>query len=48
MKAPYPVGKFLLAIVKAIVDAYGGSITASNGERGAVFTVRLPFSLSRA
>ena len=30
-----------LAIVKAIVGAYGGSITATSGERGAVFTVRL-------
>jgi C4-dicarboxylate-specific signal transduction histidine kinase len=28
--------------VKAIVDAYGGNITAANGERGAVFAVRLP------
>jgi two-component system, OmpR family, sensor histidine kinase ChvG len=31
-----------LAIVQAIAQAYGGSVTAENGERGAVFTVRLP------
>jgi two-component system sensor histidine kinase ChvG len=31
-----------LAIAKAIVDGYGGSIQASNGARGAVFEVRLP------
>ncbi len=31
-----------LAIVKQIVEAYGGSLGAANGERGAVFTVRLP------
>jgi two-component system sensor histidine kinase ChvG len=31
-----------LAIAKAIVDGYGGSIRASNGEHGAVFEVRLP------
>ncbi|HET8798669.1 MAG TPA: ATP-binding protein, partial [Thermoanaerobaculia bacterium] len=31
-----------LAIVKAIVEGYGGAIEAANGERGAVFTVRLP------
>jgi two-component system sensor histidine kinase ChvG len=31
-----------LAIVKTIVEAYGGSIGAANGERGAVFTIRLP------
>lgn len=31
-----------LAIVKTIVDAYGGSISVANGERGAVFAVRLP------
>jgi two-component system sensor histidine kinase ChvG len=31
-----------LAIVKTIAEAYGGSISAANGERGAVFAVRLP------
>ena len=31
-----------LSIVQAIVEAYGGSVSAANGERGAVFTVRLP------
>lgn len=31
-----------LAIVQAIVEAYGGRVAAENGERGAVFTVRLP------
>ena len=31
-----------LAIVSSIVDAYGGSIVVANGEKGAVFTVRLP------
>lgn len=33
-----------LAIVQAIVAGYGGSVAAANGERGAVFTVRLPRS----
>jgi two-component system sensor histidine kinase ChvG len=31
-----------LAIARAIVEGYGGSIRAENGERGAVFEVRLP------
>jgi two-component system sensor histidine kinase ChvG len=31
-----------LAIVKTIVEGYGGNVSAANGERGAVFTVRLP------
>lgn len=31
-----------LAIVKTIVEGYGGRVTVANGERGAVFTVRLP------
>jgi two-component system, OmpR family, sensor histidine kinase ChvG len=32
-----------LAIVQAIVEIYGGSVAAANGEeRGAVFTVRMP------
>jgi two-component system, OmpR family, sensor histidine kinase ChvG len=31
-----------LSIVKTIVEAYGGSVSATNGERGAVFTVKLP------
>jgi two-component system sensor histidine kinase ChvG len=31
-----------LAIVQTIVAGYGGTIAAANGERGAVFTVRLP------
>ena len=37
-----------LAIVHAIVEAYGGSVAAANGERGAVFTVRLPAEHKRA
>jgi two-component system sensor histidine kinase ChvG len=31
-----------LAIVRTIVEGYGGSASAANGERGSVFTVRLP------
>ena len=31
-----------LAIVQAILQAWGGSVSAENGERGAVFTVRIP------
>jgi two-component system sensor histidine kinase ChvG len=31
-----------LAIGKAIVDGYGGSVHASNGEKGAAFEIRLP------
>jgi two-component system sensor histidine kinase ChvG len=31
-----------LAIVRAIVAGYGGTVTGANGERGAVFEVRLP------
>ncbi|MCU1350638.1 MAG: Signal transduction histidine kinase, partial [Acidobacteria bacterium] len=31
-----------LAIARAIVEGYGGTIRAANGERGAVFEVRLP------
>ena len=31
-----------LAIVSAIIGGYGGTISAANAERGAVFTVRLP------
>jgi len=31
-----------LAIVKAIVQGYGGTIDAGNGEKGAVFEIRLP------
>jgi two-component system sensor histidine kinase ChvG len=31
-----------LAIVRAIVQGYGGAIRASNGERGAMFEIRLP------
>ncbi|HJQ36255.1 MAG TPA: ATP-binding protein [Thermoanaerobaculia bacterium] len=31
-----------LSIVSSIVDAYGGTVVVTNGERGAVFTVRLP------
>lgn len=31
-----------LAIVSSIVDAYGGTVVVTNGERGAVFTIRLP------
>lgn len=31
-----------LAIARQVVEAHGGSIRAGNGERGAVFTVRLP------
>jgi two-component system sensor histidine kinase ChvG len=31
-----------LSIVKAIVEGYGGSVTASNGEPGARFEIRLP------
>lgn len=31
-----------LAIVQTIVQAWGGTVTAENGTRGAVFTVRLP------
>jgi len=31
-----------LAIVRAIVAGYGGSVTGTNGGRGAVFEVRLP------
>jgi two-component system sensor histidine kinase ChvG len=31
-----------LAIVRAIVAGYGGAVTAANGERGALFEVRLP------
>ena len=31
-----------LAIVKAIVQGYGGTIDAENGEKGAVFEIRLP------
>src|SRR5258708_37510170 len=31
-----------LSIVKAIVEGYGGTITAVNGERGAQFEIRLP------
>lgn len=31
-----------LAIVKAVVEGYGGTIAAANGERGAVFEIRLP------
>lgn len=31
-----------LAIVSAIMGAYGGTISAVNGERGAVFAIRLP------
>jgi two-component system sensor histidine kinase ChvG len=37
-----------LAIVKTIVEAYGGSVNAANGERGAVFTVRLPRAAAAA
>jgi len=28
--------------VKAIVQGYGGTISASNAEKGAVFEIRLP------
>jgi len=31
-----------LAIVEAVVNSHGGTVTASNGDPGAVFTVRLP------
>lgn len=31
-----------LSIVQAIVEGYGGTITAGNGERGAEFEIRLP------
>ncbi|GAA4265501.1 HAMP domain-containing sensor histidine kinase [Frondihabitans peucedani] len=31
-----------LAIVQAVVHSHGGTVTASNGDPGAVFTVRLP------
>lgn len=31
-----------LAIVQAVVQSHGGTVVASNGEPGAVFTVRLP------
>jgi signal transduction histidine kinase len=31
-----------LAIVQSIVEAYGGTVAATNAERGAVFTIRLP------
>jgi two-component system, OmpR family, sensor histidine kinase ChvG len=31
-----------LAIAKQIVDAHGGTLLASNGARGAIFTLRLP------
>ncbi len=31
-----------LAIVEAVVHSHGGTVSASNGEPGAVFTVRLP------
>lgn len=31
-----------LSIVRAIVAGYGGTVTGGNGERGAVFEVRLP------
>ncbi|MHB1571479.1 MAG: sensor histidine kinase, partial [Solirubrobacteraceae bacterium] len=39
-----------LAIVRAIVEAHDGSVTASSegGGRGATFTIRLPISPSRA
>jgi two-component system OmpR family sensor kinase len=31
-----------LAIVQAVVNSHGGTVTASNGDPGAIFTVRLP------
>ena len=31
-----------LAIVQAIVQGYGGTVAAANGEKGSVFTIRLP------
>jgi two-component system sensor histidine kinase ChvG len=46
---PYPRGEthtgLGLAVVKAIVEGYGGSVAASNGaEKGARFDVRLPLA----